>query len=291
MERELWMSLCGIMRLLDKPWGRWKYSASDILVMYFWGVVHDRPMLWSANVENWPEDILPKHFPSQSTLSRRMQKADVQQLMSDVETVWLSLTCTAVFCIRVIDAKGLTVGGTSKDADCGYGHCAGGMAKGYKLFTIWGKAPLPFAWGLARMNKSEKTMARALIPELPGVGYLLGDTEYDSNALFDLANEVDYQLVVRKRRKNSKGLGRRRQSPNRLRSIELLKQRFGKEIYGYRRQIERDYGNLTSFGGGLAPLPAWVRRFTRVRNWVHAKLLINAARWFRLNRPEVLALA
>jgi hypothetical protein len=36
-------------------------------------------------------------------------------------------------------------------------------------------------------------------------------------------------------------------------------------------------------------LPPWVRRFPRVRNWVNAKLLINAARWFR-NHPEVPAL-
>ena len=33
-----------------------------------------------------------------------------------------------------------------------------------------------------------------------------------------------------------------------------------------------------SFGGGLAHLPAWTRRIWRVRSWVHAKLLINAAR-------------
>lgn len=65
---------------------------------------------------------------------------------------------------------------------------------------------------------------------------------------------------------------------------------FGKRMYRYRRQIERDFGNLTSFGGGLICLPPWVRRFTRVRNWVHAKFLINAARWFG-NHPDVNALA
>jgi len=30
------------------------------------------------------------------------------------------------------------------------------------------------------MNVSEKTMARRLIPTLPGGGYLLGDAEYDA---------------------------------------------------------------------------------------------------------------
>jgi hypothetical protein len=38
-----------------------------------------------------------------------------------------------------------------------------------------------------------------------------------------------------------------------------------------------------SFGGGLtSALPAFVRRLHRVRLWVHAKLLINAARIRRL---------
>lgn len=53
---------------------------------------------------------------------------------------------------------------------------------------------------------------------------------------------------------------------------------FGKRLHGLRGAIERDYGNATSFGGGLAPLPAWVRGLHRVRTWVWAKLLINAAR-------------
>ncbi len=68
-----------------------------------------------------------------------------------------------------------------------------------------------------------------------------------------------------------------------------MKTEFGKKLYRFRRQIERDFGNLFSFGGGLTRLPPWVRRFPRVRNWVNAKLLINAARWFR-NHPEVPAL-
>ena len=37
-------------------------------------------------------------------------------------------------------------------------------------------------------------------------------------------------------------------------------------------------GNAGSFGGGLGPLPNWVRRLDRVTKWVWCKLLINAAR-------------
>ncbi|MDZ4683462.1 MAG: hypothetical protein SH850_00140 [Planctomycetaceae bacterium] len=45
-----------------------------------------------------------------------------------------------------------------------------------------------------------------------------------------------------------------------------------------RCRIELAWGQATSFGGGLVPLPAWVRRHHRVRTWVWAKLLINAVR-------------
>ena len=139
------------------------------------------------------------------------------------------------------------------------------------------------------MSDSERTMAKWLIPSLPGSGYLLGDSEYDSNELYDLAAEADHQLQARKRQKHRR-LGHRRQSPHRLPSIELMASAFGKTLYRFRRQIERDFGNLVSFGGGLASLPAWVRRFPRVRNWLHTKLLINAARWF-YNHPMVTAVA
>jgi hypothetical protein len=291
MERELWTSLYRILRVLDKSFGLWKYSASDVLAIYFWAVVHDRPVSWAADMRNWPEDIRPRCCPSQSTLSRRLRKDGVRGLMSEVEDAWSAAFNVCCLRILVIDGKGLTVSGVSKDADAGYGRAAGGMAKGYKFFAIWGGGPLPIAWALAPMNKSEKTMARELIPGLDGFGYLLGDTEYDCNPLYDMAEAAEFHLLTPKRQSKSKGLGHRKQSPARLRAIEMLKYPFAKDIFKHRRQVERDFGGLTSFGGGLAPLPAWVRRFTRVRNWVHAKLLVNAVRWLRKNQPATLAVA
>jgi hypothetical protein len=69
-----------------------------------------------------------------------------------------------------------------------------------------------------------------------------------------------------------------------------MKRPFGKATHRFRNQIEREFGSLTSFGGGLVCLPAWVRRLPRVRNWVHAKLLVNAARWLA-KQPDAPALA
>jgi len=289
MERELWTILYAIATKLDKPWGRWKYSTADIVVVYFWCAVHDRPMCWGVDKANWPEDLRPRRLPPQSTFSRRMRRSDAEQLMTEIEHTWLAMVGVCQFLIRLIDGKPLAVSGVTKDKDAGYGRGAGGMQKGYKLHAVWATGPLPLAWGLAAMNRSEKMMARTLIPGLPGGGYLVADSEFDANPLYDLAHDNNHQLVAPKRQKKH-GLGHRPQSPYRLRSIELMTTRFGKALSGFRRQIEREFGNLVSFGGGLTCLPAWVRRFPRVRNWVQAKLLVNAARWFR-NHPEVLSLA
>ena len=48
-----------------------------------------------------------------------------------------------------------------------------------------------------------------------------------------------------------------------------------------RQAIERFFAGLTTFGGGAATLPPWVRHLHRVRLWIGAKLVINAARLAR----------
>jgi hypothetical protein len=288
MERELWKSLYRFTVLLDTSPPHWKYTDGDILVTYFWSVVHDRPVKWSSVAENWPDDLRPQALPSQSQVSRRLRTPSIVQLMCQMEDLWLALCGAALFWIHVLDGKPLPVSNVSKDPDASFGRGAGGTQRGYKLHAIWGGGPLPTAWAVAPLNVNESRMARDLLNSLPGSGYVLADTEFDSNILYDIAHESGHQLVVRKRRGN---LGHQHHSPWRLRSVELLKTTYGKHLYRYRRQIERDFGNLTSFGGGLIALPPWVRRMNRVRNWVHAKLLTNAVRWFRHHLPSLLALA
>ena len=130
------------------------------------------------------------------------------------------------------------------------------------------------------MNTAETTVAARLLPQLDYGGYLLCDGNYDANALFDAAWQRGYQMLT-PLPKYGAGLGHRYHSPHRWRSIHLMKTAFGRSLYGCRINIEEAYGNATSFGGGLSPLPAWVRGFDRVRTWVWAKLVINAARIIR----------
>lgn len=287
MERELWKALYCLARTLDKPWGAWRYSVSEILAVYFWAVVHDRPVCWAAEPANWPDDLRPDPLPPACTVTRRLKRPAVVELLTAIEQQLGTLLAGAQHLLLNLDAKALAVSGVSKDPDAGYGRGAGAKQKGYKLHAIWGAGgPVPVAWGLAPMQVSEQKMAAGLLTDLPGGGYIAADTVYDSNTLYDRAAESGFQLVVKKRRG---GLGHQRQSPHRLRSIELLTTPFGRALYCARSTIECCFGTLVSTGGGLGPLPAWVRRFHRVRNWVQAKLLVMGVRWLYLHQPEKLA--
>jgi hypothetical protein len=292
MERELWKALYALAVRLDKPWGSWRYSTAEVLAIYFWAVVHDRPTSWAADPDEWPEDLRPVWLPPQSTLSRRLRQTEAVELMTTVEQHLTALFGLGQWLVHVIDGKALAVSAVSKDPDAGYGRGAGARQKGYKLHAIWAAGPMPVAWVLAAMNASEKTIARGLIASLPGGGYLLGDVQYDVGYLYDLAAQEGFQLVAKKTSDRGRGgLGHRPQSPARLRSIELLTTEFGRALYNRRNAIECRFGTLSSTGGGLSPLPAWVRRFQRVRHWVQAKIILAGLRWLHLNQPQKLAFA
>jgi hypothetical protein len=292
MERELWKALYLLATKLDKRWGRWKYSTAEIVAVYFWAVLHDRPTSWAAQPEEWPPDIRPVLLPPQSTLSRRLRQADAVELMTAVEQQLIVLIGLGQHWIHVVDGKPLAVSPISHDRDAAWGRGARGLQKGYKLHAVWNGGPLFTTWALTPMNGSEKTVARCLLQSMRGGGYLLADAQYDANYLYDDATKAGFQLVARKTPSRGRGgLGHRRNSPSRLRSIALLKTRFGAALYRERGKIERQFGVLASTGGILGPLPAWVRRFHRVRHWVQAKLILNALRWIKSDRPQLIAFA
>jgi hypothetical protein len=289
MERELWSSLYLLAQKLGNPWGCWRYSTAEVLGVYFWSVVHDRPTNWALDAKVWPDDLRPRSLPSQSTMSRRLQKPDSVELMTAVEQLLVGLLVLSRSLVHILDGKALAVSAVSKDRDSGYGRGAGAKQKGYKLHAIWSGGPIPVAWALAPMNASEKTMARHLLPTLNGGGYLLADVQYDVGGLYELAAESGFQLVAPKTK--GRGLGHRHQPSGRLRSIELLRTEFGQQLFRQRNAIECRFGTFTSTAGGLGPLPAWVRHFHRVRNWVQAKILALGVRWLLLHEPNKLALA
>ena len=285
MERELWESLCRLAGMLYNRQGHSYYGDDLIVGVYWWAVVHDRPVSWACQAAHWPPDLAAQALPSQPTMSRRLRSRSVELLMHSVEQTLLALSGAVGCWVRIIDGKPLVVGGASKDADARWGRASGGLQKGYKLHAVWGWGPLPIAWALVPLNVSERRVALQLVKDLPGEGYLLGDRQYDSAALYEAAAAEGYQLIAPPQR-NGRGLGHRRQSAHRLRALGLLAAPFGRALYRRRIHIEHCFAKLTSFVGGLGPLPFWVRRFHRVRPWIQAKLLLNAVHYLKF-QPDV----
>lgn len=285
MERELWARLYAAIAEVDQGavGPRFTYSDADIARTYLWAALHDRPTSWAGRPQSWPDDLRPARLPSPATMSRRLRTEPVGRLLTAAEAPLRGDPAAGL--VKALDGKPLPVGGHSTDPEARWGRGVRGWAKGYRLMAIWGPGPLPVAWSVAAMDRPEPIAARDLIPALAGGGgYLVADSAFDSNVLHELAAAAGHQLVAPPK-KRGRGLGHRRHSVHRLRARELLGTAFGAALLAVRQAIERRFGNLTGFGGGLAPLPAWVRRSHRVGRWVQAKLLINGARQLRLEAP------
>jgi hypothetical protein len=279
MERELWPLLYRLLRQTAKDFQQKyvQYHPWVLVAVALWATLHDRPLSWACQRRHWSTTTLrPTRLPSPATLSRRLHGAGVGLLWRALEQRLRDHGDPRL--LTVLDGKPLPIGGASGDRDAGYGRAARSKAKGYKLHTAWSGRPMPEAWEVTPMNVCEKAVARRLLPQLAGGGYLLADGHYDASHLYDLAWECGYQLLAQFRKAKRPGHSGHYQSPQRLRSIELLQGPYGRSVYRLRGQIERSYGNATAFGGGLGPRPAWVRGRDRVRTWVWAKLMINAAR-------------
>ncbi len=281
MDHELWCQLSHAMFDVARSFPklpRQTYDTHRIVRLYLWATLHDRPVVWTCDPRNWPRQTRPTAVPNQSTMSRRLRDQQTWRFLERLARRVAGPVQPTL--IKILDGKPLVVAKHSADADATMGRGIGGLAKGYKLHAIWGIRPMPLAWSVHPLNVSEVTEARTLIPQLTGEGYLLADANYDRNVLYDQAAACGHQLIAQ-RQSPGAGLGHIQHSPHRLRSIHLLEwspSPFGRELYRRRRDIERDFAGLVGFGGGLQCLPSWVRTLGRVRLFVHAKLIINAAR-------------
>lgn len=286
MERELWprlyrrvMEVGTQFRLVGVS-----YQPHIIALVLLWAALHDRPMCWACHPANWSTTTLkPARIPSAPTVSRRLRRLDTAMFLRQVVAHARREQGPAPI-VSAIDAKPLPVGGDSGDPEARCGRGAGMFAKGYKLYHLLGLGPraVPEAYRVCPMNAHEGTVSIDLTAEARGGGYILGDGIYDGKRFYDAAASAGYQLIAP--REDPDEQPGRRQSPHRLRSIAILASSFGRDLFHLRGDIERHFGSLTSFGGGLAPLPAWVRHTNRVWSWVSAKILINAERIFRNQR-------
>jgi hypothetical protein len=280
MERQLWMQIVALLEVLDKSRARAEGGFSDrrIVAVYYWAVVHDRPISWAVQRRNWPIDLRRWPLPSNTTMSRRLRSPSVRRLLEALEQRVLRKPESGSL-VWLIDGKPLPIGGASKDRQAGYGRAARSKAKGYKLHALVGGDKSVAEWRLAPMNVDERKMAKRMLRHAEIVGYVVADANYDSNELHGTCDDRgNLQLVTPRRYGPGRGHGHRQQTPGRLRSKEILENpypEFGKGLLRQRVDIERFFGNLTNWGGGLTSLPPWIRGYQRVHRWVQAKLIVN----------------
>ena len=281
MERELFLRVKRELAALDsRRRGRNLFSDAEIVLVYFWSVICDRPVCWACHRANWPAGLRPRRLPSQSRMSRRLRTAPVRRLADALEQRVLRDGRPAPLA-SAVDAKPLPVGAYSHDRQATWGRGTGGWARGYKLHLLLSLCGTVLGWRVAPMSAPEREMARRMLKRARCPGYILGDKQFDANHLYDEACRHGGQLVAPRQRGADKGLGTRRQSPGRLRSKDLLENTvspFGRQLHHLRDIIERKFGHLTSTAGLLTHLPSWVRTHRRVRLWVQSKLILDELR-------------
>jgi hypothetical protein len=283
MERRLWEELVRWLRQLGKSRfnPRQQFSDDEIIAVYYWAVIHDRPVSWACQRINWEPAIRQRALPSNTTMSRRLRSLAVRQRVLELERRLLRSSNSSGL-VWFIDGKPLVIGGCSKDRQAGFGRAASSKAKGYKLHAIVGADHSIPEWRIAPMNVDERKMGRRMLRAAEIRGYVAADRNYDSNELHAICDlRGNLQLVAARRYGPNHGHGHRKQTPGRMRSKAILEDpdsQFGKDLLAQRDAIERYYGNLSNWGGGLTHLPSWARTHRRVHRWVQAKLIINAIR-------------
>ena len=290
MELERWAELSAAISAVAAEFERHErdvHSTALVVRVHAWAALHDRPISWACRAKNWPARARPGALPDQSTMSRRVRRPDFEAFQRRVGVRMNGGAAPPL--VKRVDGKPLELPSHTTDRDATWSRGVGRTGVGYKQHAVWSGKPMPDAFAVTTLDVCEKRMAARMVGRVGGGGYLLGDAHYDASWLFDYCHHHGHQLVC-PRAKPGTGLGHHYVSPHRRRAVDMLEapaavNPFGPALYARRTDIERDFSGLACPGGGLASLPPWVRRIWRVRAWVTAKLLVNAAR-IRLNRKK-----
>jgi len=281
MDTEVWRMLTAAVRSADRRVARQgrrrTYSDALIVRMYLWTVWHDRPLCWACQRVHYNTMFRPRQLPSVSQFSRRVKTPRVTQMLQAVNA-YLTRTDVPVG-LSFLDGKPLPISFCSRDPDARVGWATKGFANGYKLHA-WATADGRIPCHQVRpINVGEAKVARGFAKNISG-GLVLADANYDTKHLYQALGARGVQLLTPLKRIAFTPGPLRRMGPHRRLAIGL--HRWSPEMYrailDRRDQIERIFAALTCFGGGLTPLPAWVRRFDRVARWVSAKIAIYHAR-------------
>ena len=260
-------------RSIPRSGRRPTYSDGLIVAIYVWSVWHDRPLCWACVRQNYSSCFRPRRLPSVSQFCKRIKTQRCDAILQYLHEHFAGMESFTE--LSFIDGRVMRVGPYSKDREAKSGQAPGGLAKGYKLHawgTEDGKIPL---WSVMPLNVSEKTVAGELLEYGRARGIVLADGNYDAGWLYDLVDQYGGQLITPL--PENVGGGHRRQSAARLQAA-VFWPNLGGYVYRQRLGVERIFAHQSAFGGGLGPLPPWVRTLPRVRRWIGTKLIIYHAR-------------
>ena len=279
MSSQMWKLLYSMLRRVNRKVPRMgrrtQYSDVLIVAMYLWSVAHDRPMLWATDRANYGRVFRPRRLPSVSQFYRRIQSPRCQALLQALHEALAD--AAEVSKLSFIDGRAFVVGAYSTDADAHVGKVSGGFARGYKLHAMATADGRFTHFRVEPLNVSEQKVAPDLIAEAPLCGVLVADSNYDSRALYEHA--LNHGALLFTPLPENAGGGHHPYCWPRMLAKSAWDRGYGLDLYKQRNAIERYLGQLSAFGGGLAPLPAWVRRLPRVRRWITAKVIFYHVRW------------
>src|SRR5437588_10954932 len=87
MEYQLLKEIVAVLATLDKPRTpmRFDFRDEDIVRVYYWSVICDRPTSWACHKQNWPLHLRRQALPSPATMSRRLRSPSVVALLDALE--------------------------------------------------------------------------------------------------------------------------------------------------------------------------------------------------------------
>ena len=87
MEGQLWRLIVAVLATIDKRRKRAREAFSDqeIVEVFYWSVIHDRPVSWACQKRNWPLCLRARSLPSNTTMSRRLRSRSVVTLLDALE--------------------------------------------------------------------------------------------------------------------------------------------------------------------------------------------------------------
>src|SRR5262245_57696118 len=87
MDPQLWTALVAVLRYLRNPRSRPRQHSTDpdIVKVWYWAVIHDRPVRWACQPCHWPAHLRKRPLPSDSWMSRRLRSDSARALLEALE--------------------------------------------------------------------------------------------------------------------------------------------------------------------------------------------------------------